>query len=281
MKIGTSNHCAITLAATLAIAGMGHASAASPVGNAEAHDLSIHINLLGVTQFDLEAPTSASIVDATESISDSQSLASLTDADPLNLITLSTGTLLSEAEYAVGALSAIAARATVEDLDLSAVGIGAVDILSLLGGSISSQVALAGFCPEPVAHVNGLLDDFVFYSSFDPGNLVGGGDGGSGGGSGDPGGLPPTGASLIDMQLGVLGINVPDLPLNPAPNTAIDLGALGIAGATLVLNEQVRSGDGVNSLAVASNAVHLSLNVAGLVTADVIIAHSGVSLACP
>lgn len=279
MNVHTSNSRAIALATTLAMACTGHASAATPVGNADAYDLSIHIDILGLTQFDLVAPTSAEIVDATESISDSQSLASIIDADPLNLITLSTGTVTSEAQYVAGTQSAIAARASVEDLDLQALGLAQLDILSLFGGMISSQVALAGACPEPPAQVTDLLDDFVFFSGFDTGNLGGGGDGGEDGGG--FGGLPPTGANLVDVQLSVLGIDVPALPLDPDPNTAIDLDALGIAGATLVLNEQIRSGDGVSSLAVASNALHLNLDVAALVTADVIIAHSAVSLDCP
>jgi hypothetical protein len=281
MMTGTKSvHRVRALATILTTICAGHASAATPVGNADAYDLSIQIDILGLTQFNLTAPTSASIIDATESVSDSQSLASIVDADPLNLITLSTGALSSEAEYVAGSLSAVAARASVEDLELQALGLLDLDILSLQGGTISSQVALAGFCPEPPAQVNGLLDDFVFYSGFDQGNLVGGDDG-SGGEGGGVGGLPPTGATLIDVQLGVLGIDVPALPLNPDPNTAIDLGALGIAGATLILNEQTRSGDGVSSLAVASNALRLTLDVAGLVTANVIIAHSGVSLDCP
>ncbi|HEX7769141.1 MAG TPA: choice-of-anchor P family protein, partial [Dokdonella sp.] len=141
------------------------------------------------------------------------------------------------------------------------------------------QVALAGACPDTPPEVNGLLDDFVFFTGFDPGNLGGGDDGGGDGGG--FGGLPPTGANLIDVQLSVLGTDVPALPLDPDPNTEIDLDVLGITGATLVLNEQTRSGDGVSSLAVGSNALHLTLGVAGLVNADVIVAHSAVSLDCP
>lgn len=276
MTVQTSNYRALALAA--ALAATGHASAAVPVGNADAYDLSIHIDILGITQLDLEAPTHAEVVAATESASDSQTVASIIDADPLNLITLSTGTVVAETQFVAAPMSAIAARASVEDLDLQALGLAQLDILSLLGGTISSQTALAGACPEPVAQLDGLLDDFVFFSGFDSGNLGGGGGDDEGGGFG---GLPPTGANLVDVQLSVLGIDVPALPLDPGPNTAIDLDVLGIAGATLVLNEQTRSGDGFSSLAVGSNALHLTLNVAGLVTADVIVAHSAVSLECP
>jgi hypothetical protein len=93
--------------------------------------------------------------------------------------------------------------------------------------------------------------------------------------------LPPGGTDLIDPVITILGIPVPALPTNPPPNTSIDLNALGIAGVTLVLNEQTRDGDGVHSLSLGTNAIHLGLNIAGLVTGDVVIAHSEVSMACP
>ena len=69
--------------------------------------------------------------------------------------------------------------------------------------------------------------------------------------------------------------------LHPPPNTSIDLSALGIAGVTLVLNEQTRTGDGVHSLTLTTNGILLGLNVAGLVTGDVVVAHSEVGMACP
>ena len=134
MAHSKSNYRNVMLAAILA-ATVGQAHAAPPVGNAEAFDLSIHIDILGLTQFDIEAPTRADIVDATESISDLQSVASIIDADPLNLITLSTGTATAEAQYVAGPQSAIAARASVEDLELGVLGLAQLDILQLLGGT--------------------------------------------------------------------------------------------------------------------------------------------------
>jgi len=153
--------------------------------------------------------------------------------------------------------------------------------LSLNAGNVTSTSSLAGACPDPVQATSSLLDDFVFFSTFDSGNLFPGGGGGGGGDGGGLGGLPPSGGTLVDPVVSILGIPVPGLPANPAPNTNVDLAALGIVGATLILNEQTSTGDGVHSLANATNAIHLTLNVAQLVTADVIIAHSEVSLACP
>lgn len=271
------------MAALAAALFVGHAAhAANPVGNAAAHDLSIHINLVGITSLDVDAQTSASLVNVVGDATDSHSLPSVGISDPLSLITLSTGALTSEAEYAGGPMSAIAARASVANLDLSA-GAAIVDVLGLGAGLVTSTSAMSGYCPAAAPSTNSLLGDFVFGTGFDFGNLNGGGggSGGGGGGGGGLGGLPPGGTDLVDPVVSILGIPVPDLPLNPPPNTAIDLGALGIVGATLVLNEQTSSGDGVHSLSLGSNGIHLTLNVAGLVTGDVIIAHSEVGMACP
>ena len=40
------------------------------------------------------------------------------------------------------------------------------------------------------------------------------------------------------------------------------------------------TGDGVHSISLATNAIHLALNVPGLVTADVVFAHSDSTLDC-
>jgi len=265
------NRLVVLLAATLSA---NAAMAASPVGNASAWDLAVHVNLIGLAQLDVGAQTSATLTNVLASASDSQTLPSAAFSSPLNLITLSTGTLASDAEYVGGNMSAIAARSSVEDL---ALGAGA-SVLSLNAGVVTSTSSLAGICPDPVRATSSLLNDFLFFSNFDTGNLVSGGGGGDGGGLG---GLPPGGGTLVDPVVSILGIPVPGLPLNPAPNTNVDLAALGIVGATLILNEQTTTGDGVHSLANATNAIHLTLNVAQLVTADVIVAHSEVSLACP
>ena len=264
------NRLVVLLAATLSA---NAAMAASPVGNASAWDLAVHVNLIGLAQLDVGAQTSATLTNVVASASDSQTLPSAAFASPLNLITLSTGVLASDAEYVRGNLSAIAARSSVDDL---ALGAGA-SVLSLNAGVVTSTSSLAGTCPDPVHATSSLLNDFLFFSTFDTGNL-GQGGGGDGGGLG---GLPPSGGTLVDPVVSILGIPVPGLPANPAPNTNVDLAALGIVGATLILNEQTSTGDGVHSLANATNAIHLTLNVAQLVTANVIIAHSEVSLACP
>lgn len=270
------NRLVVLLAATFSA---NAAMAASPVGNASAWDLAVNVNLIGLAQLNVGAQTSATLTNVLASATDSQTLPSAAFASPLNLITLSTGVLASDAEYVGGNQSAIAARSSVDDLALGAGAGGSV--LSLNAGVVTSTSSLAGTCPDHPLHAKAdpMLGDFLFFSTFDAGNLVpGGGGGGDGGGIG---GLPPGGGTLVDPVITILGTAVPGLPLNPPPNTNVDLGALGIVGATLILNEQTTTGDGVHSLARATNAIHLTLDVAQLVTADVIIAHSDVSLACP
>ncbi|HEY6939898.1 hypothetical protein [Dokdonella sp.] len=267
------------LALALSI-GSAAAHAAPPVGNAAAYDLSVHINLVGITQLDVGAQTSSALVDVVASANDSETLPSFGITDPLALISLSTGVLSSETEYVGGPMSAIAARSTVANLDLGA-GTAIVDVLGLGAGLVRSTSSMSGYCPDvaPIGPRSSLLGDFVFGTGFDFGNLNGGGGGGADGGG--LGGLPPGGTDLVDPVVSLLGVPVPGLPLDPPPNTAVDLGQLGIVGATLILNEQSTSGDGVHSLSTASNAIHLTMNVASLVTADVVIAHSEAGLACP
>jgi len=270
--------CMLGLAAAVCAA-VAPAAAAGPTGNASAYDLSVHINLLGVSQLNVDPQAPAQITNATASIADSHQLAGLNTHDALSLLNLQTGLLKSDAEYAGGNFTVVGAQGAVNGLNLSAVTLLAAPVLAVTADTVVSRSVLAGACP-PVA--NGAKDllgnDFIFFNGFDEGNLTavntfGGGDTGSGG-------LPGSGAKLGNLTLSLLGTNVP-IPLNPPPNTAVNLAGLGIVGATLILNEQTMSGDGVHSLGMNANAVHLTLNVASLVTAEIILAHSEASLACP
>jgi hypothetical protein len=212
------------------------------------------------------------LVDVTVATDISNSLPQLDLGD--TLLHLTTGLLTSNAQYVTGNTAAAGGTTTVAGLDLSAVSILNNPLLAISADAVTSSSIVSGYCLPAKSASNGtdgLLDDFVFGSDFDPGNLR----------SGAPGGDPlDNGATLAGLTISILGINVPNLPLNPAPNTGIDLSALGIVGATLILNEQTVGGDGVTSISKTSNAVHLALDVAGLVTADVVIGQSEASLDC-
>jgi hypothetical protein len=93
--------------------------------------------------------------------------------------------------------------------------------------------------------------------------------------SGDFGSLVATGTTVVES----LALTISGIPVNLsayvnvpiAPNTSVNLAALGIANASLILNEQVIAGD--QSLIVV-NAFHLNVNVANSIVAQVILGHS-------
>ena len=94
--------------------------------------------------------------------------------------------------------------------------------------------------------------------------------------------LTATGATTItNAQVnGTLGAGL-TIPLNPAPNTVL-LNALGIR---VILNEQITGGDGVNSLSITVNAVHITiensiLSAIGALSGDIIISQSRAQLQC-
>jgi uncharacterized repeat protein (TIGR01451 family) len=81
-------------------------------------------------------------------------------------------------------------------------------------------------------------------------------------------------ASLLGLALRI--------DASPAPNTVL----LNLLGLRVVLNEQIVGGDGVSGRSIAVNAIHVSLNNAlltglGLLSGDVVIAHSEARVACP
>jgi hypothetical protein len=78
-------------------------------------------------------------------------------------------------------------------------------------------------------------------------------------------------ASLANASISVLGGPAIVLPINPAPNTSINVGTL----ASLTLNEQI-----VTPGSITVNALHLTVNVPGVADVDVIISHAHSDIAC-
>jgi hypothetical protein len=256
---------AVVAALALAFAASSHAE----TGTANAKDMSVHIDLLGVAGLNLDPQVPVGFENATGPAHQQDSLPSF-DAGGA-LLHVSTGMLMTEAQYSPGAsISAAGAGVVLQDVDLSAVSALAETLMSLHAEAIRSKSLVAGYC-LPSGQQRTAVDEIMFFSGFDPGNLSTGGDGG-----------PATGddTSLDGVQLTILGIPVPGIPETPAPNTSIDLAALGITGATLILNERTVGGDGVTAASLSTNAMHLTLGVPGVATADVVLAHSDSKLDC-
>jgi hypothetical protein len=91
--------------------------------------------------------------------------------------------------------------------------------------------------------------------------------------SGDFGSLVTAGSTNIQS----LGLTINGIGVNLAPyvgvavpaNTSINLAALGIANSSLILNEQI-----VTANSITVNALHLSVNLVNLITANVVLGHS-------
>jgi hypothetical protein len=97
--------------------------------------------------------------------------------------------------------------------------------------------------------------------------------------TGEHGSLAATGNTTIEnLGLSIGLINVPlgaYVGVNVAPNTSVNLAALGILNASLILNEQIIAGD--NS-SITVNAFHLSLNIGNAAATSVILGHSQASV---
>lgn len=267
--MNTRFHLAAMTLAT-AVCGTFAAPAQALTATVSAQDLSIHVNLLGLATLDVTPQIPAQITASATAAIDQHVLPSFLQGGPL--LQVSTGVLTTQAEYRPGPTSVAGGEVEVANLNLSAVNLIGTSLLSVSADVIKSQATVGGYCmpAQRGVETDGVLDDYVFGTGFDAGNL----------GPGLPGDPPGDDATLGSLAISILGIDVPQLPLNPAPNTPINLSVLGIAGATLVLNEQIVGGDGVHTTSKSSNAVHLSLNVAGLITADIVVAHSDAALDC-
>ena len=100
--------------------------------------------------------------------------------------------------------------------------------------------------------------------------------------SGDFGALTASGTSTIEeltLQIGAVTVDLSAyVNVSVPPNTSVNLSALGIAGLSLVLNEQVIAGD---SSSIQVNALHLVVDssILGLgVDANIVLGHSEASL---
>ncbi|MET0230861.1 MAG: hypothetical protein ABW186_08030 [Rhodanobacteraceae bacterium] len=245
--------------------------ASAETGSGAASDVAIHVNVLGLAQLDVEPQAAVSFENATEpqSVQDSVASIDLGDAN----VHLGAGASGSSAEFLPGPTWSMATSNTsIANLDLSAVDVLGNGLLSIGADLVQSQSTIMGYCLVSRSALNRSVqtDDIMFFNSFDEGNLYAGFPGDEDGGN----------VVLVNPGVSILGIPVSGLPSLPPPNTAIDLAAQGIVGATLILNEQAITGDGVDWSGVTSNAIHLTLDVAGLVTADVTVGHTDAKLDC-
>ncbi len=252
--------------------GVGGHCAFAQVAGANAYEIQAHISVAGLLNLDI-APIKQSLMAPQADSFDLQG--ELQDWSNSNAVaSVSAGALQSAVQWAPGAAQFIGgAEATAAHVAVSAVGLLGGSLIQITADQVHALTLISGQCPSAPnraparsAQPNDLGDEIsnlLYSNGFDTPSLQ-----------------PVHTTELPGLQISILGIPVPNLPLNPPPNTGIDLQALGIVGATLVLNEQTRSGDGINALTLSSNALHLNLDVAGLITADVTLGHADTSVNC-
>jgi hypothetical protein len=245
--------------------------ASAETGSAAASDVTIHVNVLGLAELNVDPQAAVSFENASEPTSVDDGVPSIDLGN--TLIHLSAGVSGASAEFVPGPTwSATVANTSLVNLDLSVVDALGGGLLSIGADLIQSQSAIMGYCiaARGAGHRSADVDDISFFNGFEEGNLYTGFPGDDNGGN----------VVIENPGISILGIPVTGLPSLPPPNTSIDLAAQGILGATLILNEQSITGDGTDWSRMTSNAIHLTLDVAGVITADVAVGHSDAKLDC-
>lgn len=246
------------------------ALAAAPTASGMAYDLNVNVSVAGNSILAITPVDQVQFANQAVAYADQQTTPSFDSG--VNLVArLTTGVLDTQTQWipASGFL-AVGSQATANNVDLNAVDAASSSLLSLQASLIQATAIVTGTCPASSAMVTTndvhLVDDFIFRDGFEPGNLL----------ATSTAALNQSGGGIV---LSLLGNSILNVPVNPAPNTSIDLS--GITGTnTLVLNEQTTSGDGITAAGVSSNALHLHMNVLGVIIADVIISHAEASIAC-
>lgn len=263
--------CALAASLMLALC----ATASAQTASSNAYDLNVHLNVPLVGDLDVDPQAIVEFVDQAEAYSDSEELLGLDTGDAL--LHLSTGILRAETVWVPAGYLTVGAQASVENLELGVIGLLDASLLEI-SADILSRVVIGGTCPveDPGGIINdipGIIEDRTFGNGFDPSNLGEIDPDNDGGGFGEDGG---PGIVIPELIITILD-NPIDIPVSLPPNTEIDLGIIGI---TLIINETTVSGDGMTSYGISRNALHLTLNVLGLITGDVIVAHSEASISC-
>lgn len=252
------------------VAGIGLFSSqamAAAVASSHAYDMSVNVNVIGLDALNVPAQAEVQFPAQAAAFADSDSVLSYNNLSVLGLISLTTGELNAAVEWIPSnAFSIVGAEGSVNGLNLGAVSLLSAPLLGLQTGLVKATAVVSGYCPVTaqktfgVTSLHDTVADYIFVHGFDVQNLNERGD--------------------IDVSegisLSVTGNQLLNIPTTPGPNTTLNL--LGVA--TLILNEQNVGGDGISDRSISINAIHLTVNVVGLITADVIVAHADSAISC-
>ncbi|HET8899154.1 MAG TPA: choice-of-anchor P family protein [Rhodanobacteraceae bacterium] len=248
----------LALASTMALA--------APKASSNAWDMSVSVSVLNATVLTLGQQNQVQFTPQDLPFADSAGVLSF-DSGASALARLTTGAINVETEWLPGTnFQAVGAQARIENLALTAVSVlGGTSLLALSSDVIRATAIVTGSCPAPTqarpSAINAVVDGYIFRNGFDAENLQAGGD------TENPG-----------LSVFASGMSEPivDAPILPEPNTTINVAGI----LSLVLNEQTLGGDGITSRSVTRNAVHLTVNVLNVISADVILSHAEAAIDC-
>jgi len=256
---------ALSIAGTCLFAACVSSAGAAPLASGGAYDLSVHVAIAGVSQFDVTPFAAITFSNQTAAGSDSQQSVDVNAGGTLALLHAGdvsvVGEWIPDTPFVL-----VGTRARVDNLDLQLGGTGTGALLALTSDLLQSTTVIGGTCPAGAASKTSAstaaspLNDYVFFDTFEARGLA------------VEGGSDTQGVSVTTQTGSLLG-----LPAQPAPNTALTLPAgLGV----LVLNERTTSGDGISGLHASTNAAHLTLSALGVLTGEIVIAHSEAAIDC-
>lgn len=244
--------------------------AAAPTASGRSYDFGVQISVASIQILNVGPQDQVQFTNLATAYEDDQNSVSF-DSGSGTLARLQTGALDAATQWLPGSgFLAVGSMASASDVNLGVVNALSTSLLSLQAPLIQSTAIITGTCPTAAAmrttNAVHIVDDYVFNNGFEVPNLK----------------VSSTaivqGAEPGDsISLSITGNDVANIPSDPAVNTTV---ATGVAGVTLILNEQTVTGDGVSGIGVASNAFHLSLNIAGIITAEVVISHAEASIVC-
>jgi len=262
---------------------------AAPKASGDAYDLSINVSILTAIPALVVSPQAqVGFAPQAGPFNDSATAGPLnlgnTPAAPL--ITLQTGLLNANTAWYPPAtpngFMIVGSEASAANVDLGAVNPSAVSLLDVTADLVRTRAVISGYCPPAAvakaarltASFGDLAAEVLYGNGFDNDNLNNGtGHNGAGGGN-NSGGDDSTNPNA---NVSVTGTSVGTLPINPLANTQTCI----LGGAACVkLNEMTVTGDGVTTLSVSRNGLHLTANVPGVVTAEVILAHAAAAVVC-
>jgi hypothetical protein len=236
---------------------------AAPTASGHAYDISIHLIIAGIP-FDVNAVDDVQFANQAAAWSGGQQTAAVNVS--VGFASLRAQDLDVEAQWQPsGGFLVAGTQATLNNVSLATTDLLSNALLALGATQIQATSLIAGTCPASAGQameksLTQAINDYVYVDGFEQRTLE-----------------PNSDVNTQGLGVAMQGTSLLGIPASPGANTTLPLpGGTG----TLVIDEQTVTGDGITGLSVSNNGVHVTLNVLGLITGDVILAHADTGIAC-